>query len=347
MKRLVQIISLLCLLIVNSCRHTDLSVLPPNENMRNIGDFLKNNYDYNLFYEALNYVGLIEKLNTEGPFTVFAVPNFGFHKIGVLTKNDVLKLNKDSLLKALNNYILPIKLQSKDLPTNSLNVKYKTLSGNEISMASQFDDYQKVVRSWDVEGFGVDYSRKDINLLNGTVHELSFHLNFYPELSVQEFLSNKVKYSNFVLGLKKFGLWDKLNNNRMYTIFAPTNGALEQVGITKAWLDEIDVREYLGNRLFGAYILYNRHLFLSDISFLEANFTSSIKDDEYSVNFQVRYENGMNYFNVLLMKPNVFLPISTSFKNNTSISMNNRCTNGIIHQVDHGLVHPKKSKTSN
>ena len=344
MKKIVHTLSLF-ILIISSCSHADLSIAPPSENLRNTGDFLKNNYDYNLFYESLNYVGLIEKLNSEGPFTVFVVPNSAFHKKGILTKNDVLKLNKDSLLEALNNYILPMKLQSKDLPTNGVDVRYKTLSGNEISMASKYSDFYKDVSSWYVQGYFISYLRKNINLINGTIHELEYPFNFFPEQSIQEFLSNRPQYSNFVLGLKKFGIWDKIDENNIYTIFAPTNEALKQVGITHDWLDKTDLSLYNGNRLFGAYIFYNRQLFLSDFNYLSGRYKYNIKDDDHKVEVYAPTPfRGIYDVELWLSKPNVISSIASTTKNQVSLTKNNRCSNGIIHQIDNGFITPNSSK---
>lgn len=347
MKKIVHTLSLL-FLIISSCSHADLSIAPPSENLRNIGDFLKNNYDYNLFYESLNYVGLIEKLNSEGSYTVFVVPNSAFHKKGILTKNDILKLNKDSLLKALNNYILPMKLQSKDLPTNGVDVRYKTLSGNEISMASNINEGDKDITSWYVQGYFISYVQKNINLINGTIHELEYPFNFFPDLSIKDFLSNRPQYNNFVLGLKKFGIWDKLDNNSIYTIFAPTNEALKKIGITKDWLDKTDLNLYNGNRLFGTYILFNKQLFLSDFNYLSGRYKYLIKDDDHIVEVHAPTPfNGIYDVELWVTKPNKHLPIATSINNQASLSKNNRCSNGIIHQIDNGLVAPKDSQISN
>lgn len=327
-----------------SCEHPDLTVPQPNENLRAAGDFIRNNYQFRLLYEALDYTGLYEELNGDGPFTVFAMSDEVFNSIGIYNRADIEACDRDSLRQALAYNVLPVDLPTSDFPTNGIDRRYMTLSGKEIYASSRI--YNEMFW-WYIDG--VSTGRTDVTLANGTLHVLSRPIKYYPDQNLTEWLSEQEEHHVFVEGLKKFGLWEELSEEGPFTIFAPTNAALLSIGITSEWLSEINPDDYRAERLFGAYILYDRHYFLSDYFVIGASITDNrviipIKNDTYSIAWSAQYNMNFSSYDLFLMPPNA-TNISESVAytgSSTDITvMDRRFENGVVHQLQGGLVRPE------
>ena len=208
LKQLINIRSslglVMIILLAGSCKHDDLLIPKPNENIRPAADFIKNNYDFRLLYAALDYTGMVKELNGEGPFTILAVPDRGFNMLGIQTEEQVRKLNKDSLRHALQYHVLKKRrLQVGDIPTNAVDVRFETLAGESIYASA-------ITRGNDYYLDGARINRTDIVLSNGVLHVLNKMMQYHKGKTVQDYLAANPKYSIFVSGLKKFGLWDEL-----------------------------------------------------------------------------------------------------------------------------------------
>ncbi|PYF71651.1 fasciclin domain-containing protein [Pedobacter nutrimenti] len=275
----------------SACKHDDYTVKKSNENIRLAGDFLKNNYDYTLFYAALDYTGILPQLNEKGPFTVLAPNNKAFIELGIQSAADIKKLNRDSLKQAMALHIISRSLRQSDVPVNTVNVEYQSLAGVPVYVSfgtknpANPDEYE-----WTSVLYfnGSRATRKDVQLVNGILHSLDKVMKRYPGKGVQQWLSDRPAYSIFVSGLKKFGLWDELAGKGPFTIFAPNNQAFTNMGISKADIDALDPGKYIGPRLFGAYIQYEKRYFLSDL-----NAFSFINNQNTYENFT---RNGNSYF---------------------------------------------------
>ncbi|GAA4312447.1 hypothetical protein GCM10023149_07810 [Mucilaginibacter gynuensis] len=275
---------LLCTLL-SACKYDDLSVTKPNENFRLAGDFLRNNYDYSLFYEALDYTGLAKTLNEPGPFTVIAPNNTAFNELGIQLPSDIRKLNRDSLRQAMAYHIIPRKLTFADFPVNSVDVRYETLAG--ISLYASFATFNPTYPEYPRNAIyfsGCMVMRKDVPLVNGVLQAVEKVMQQYPGKTVQNWLAERPDYSIFVAGLKKFGLWDELSGAGPFTIFAPKNSAFIEAGITPKVVEQLNTAEYIGPRLFGAYIIYGKDYFISDRDVFETinsegNFILTTRND--------------------------------------------------------------------
>jgi len=261
---------LLCCLLT-ACKHDDYTVVKQNETLRPAGDFLKNDFDYSLFYTALNYTGLIETLNGPGPFTVLAPNNTAFNQLGIQTPGDILKLNHDSLKQAMEYHILPYNLRTTDIPTNGVDVRYKTLTGDSLyaSNATNSASGTAILSPQLYFNGNLISTPKDLTLANGTLQGISKVMKRYPGKTVQAWLAQRPNYSIFVSGLKKFGLWNELATHGPFTIFAPNNTVLTAGGMTQAVVDGLDTSKYIGPRLFGCYIIYNKFYFVADYTIFQ------------------------------------------------------------------------------
>ena len=338
-------------LLLASCKHDDLSMVKPNENLRPGADFIKNNYEMTLFSAALEKLGYTEQLNADGPFTFLVPTDLAFNELGIYRASDFDKMNMDSLKKVIGYHILPIRLTLRDIPTNGVDVRYVTLESSSL--------YASLASTAPGGGFafdelyfsGAEVVRKDVILSNGVLHVLNQVMKPNFDMTTQQWLAQRPDYSVFVAGLKKFNLWEQLSGSGPFTVFAPNNQALEEVGITQETLSAMDANDYKGDLLFGSYLLYDRHFFISDaqvFSIINSNarFQYFLKNDTHFM----EYLAGKNYpsfklsYTLKLRTGNTVYDQVVREVNSTIVGRNdNLCSNGLVHHLVEGLVRPEEA----
>ena len=347
---LLSLVIALSLLLLGACKHDDLTVPMPNENIRPAADFIKNNYEMKLFYAALQKTDYLTQLNTARPFTVLVPTDAAFNRLAIYNPADFNKMNLDSLKKVIGYHIMPRKLRVEDIPSNGVDVRYATLEGSELYVSKASFNPNGGAEN-ELYFSGSDAIRRDVTVANGTIHLLDNVMKPQFEKTVQQWLNQRAEYSVFVKGLKKFNLWDQLATTGPFTVFAPDNKALANVGITDASIDAMDVSKYVGARLFGAYILYDKHFFCSDgqvFSRINSNggINYFLKDDTYYMN----YAGGKFY-------PNFALGFSLTLRSGSGITdfivksvisdltakNDNLCSNGLVHHLVDGLIRPDQA----
>lgn len=279
------VLAILCFAaVLSSCKHENLTVPEPNANIRPAADFIRNNYDFKIFYAALEYTGIAQELNGTGPFTILALPDAAFNQEGITSAADVQRLNKDSLRRVLKYHILKgRRLLTTDVPTNAIDLRYQTMSGNELYLSSVTADKRFFFS-------GSLVTRPDVTLANGVLHVLVKMMKYHKGATVQQFLEKNRRYSIYVTGLKKFGLWNDLAGEGPFTVFAPTDSAFKANDITAADIEVLNPAGYNGRRLFGAYIMRQKHFFISDKFVFkniggEYNYEIAIPNDTWIVRF--------------------------------------------------------------
>lgn len=338
------------ILLLVSCKHDDLTIAPPNENIRPAADFVKNNYEMRLFYAALKKVGYVDQLNGAGPFTVLAPIDAAFNRMGIYNPSDFDKMNVDSLRKVIGYHILPRKLRVSDIPNNGIDVRYATLSEADLYVSRASTNPNGGVEN-ELYFSGSEVTRQDVVLANGNLQVLDNVMKPNFNITVQDWLAGHPDYSVFVSGLKKFNLWEQLAGTTEFTIFAPNNEALKNVGITAASLDEMDASKYQGDLLFGVYILYDRHFFVSDtqvFSKINSNgaFNYYLKNSGYYMTFGggKLYPTFTLSYGLILRPGNG--PADYPIKSATGeiVAKNdNLCSNGLVHHLADGMVTPDQA----
>lgn len=107
---------------------------------------------------AVKAAGLVETLQSEGPFTVFAPTNDAFAALPDGTLDMLLKPeNKDKLVKVLTYHVIPAKVMSTDLKSG---MNAKTVEGEDIMV-----DLSKGAMINDAS-----VKKADIKASNGVVH---------------------------------------------------------------------------------------------------------------------------------------------------------------------------------
>ena len=88
---------------------------------------------FNTLVAALKAAGLVDTLNGQGPFTVFAPSDTAFSKLPAGTVDGLLMPeNKAKLVSILAYHVIPGKVMSKDIAGKKISVK--TVQGNKIAV---------------------------------------------------------------------------------------------------------------------------------------------------------------------------------------------------------------------
>lgn len=263
-------------LIFHSCKKPEILLNAPNEDISSLGGFIGSNFDYTLFNAALQYSGLLDTLNTNGPFTVLAPDNNAFNEIGIYRASDFQQMDKDSLREVLSHHILPYQLIAENIP-EGIDISMATLDQGEIlvsktSSTRSFEVYN--TGTGRIENITVNHkllyfsgsivTAEDIVFSNGVLYDLKKVIKSNKGKNVQEWLESHPDYSILVAGLKQFGLWAELGLAGPFTVFAPTNDVFLANGLTADVISQLDIDTYKGERLFGAYIMYGKRYFILD-----------------------------------------------------------------------------------
>lgn len=375
-----------------SCDKPTILLNQPNEDVRSLGGFISNNYNYTLLAAAMEYTGLLDTLNKPGDYTLLAADNAAFKELGLHSTADIKRLDRDSLRRVLAHHILPYVLREDDVPVDVPDLRYITLSGDSlyVSRVTSTLTWDKMVKRGGMNSFasnsgitfsGIDGIDMDKNFSNGVLHTVSKLVNLFSEMTIQEWLERDPNYSVFVAGLKKFNLWDVLSKKGPFTVFAPRNLYLENAGITQNFVDTLRTENFIGSRLFGSYIMYDKFYFVLDYDFYlhrdqQYWFFTPLKDDPgtYQIFFgsSAKRPESISDISNDVLRTEYGLGISRSpmpnsdgtaylgaysymrdgksrpFSLGLSKTLNdNVCRNGLIHDLQGVLVIPDKARTSN
>lgn len=138
---------------------------------KNIVENAMNSKDHTTLVAAVKAAGLVETLQSNGPFTVFAPTNAAFSKLPAGTVEMLVKPeNKATLTNILTYHVVPGKVSAQDLWdwTKKNDGKYmtKTVQGEELTFWSKGKDmYIK-----DAKGNSARITIADVNQSNGVIH---------------------------------------------------------------------------------------------------------------------------------------------------------------------------------
>jgi len=131
---------------------------------KNIVQNAVNSKDHTTLVAAVKAAGLVETLESKGPFTVFAPTNTAFGKLPAGTVDTLVKPeNKATLTKILTYHVVPGKYAAADLTDGK---KLKTAEGEELTVKK---DDGKV---WivDAKGGKSMVTSSNVNQSNGVIH---------------------------------------------------------------------------------------------------------------------------------------------------------------------------------
>jgi transforming growth factor-beta-induced protein len=140
---------------------------------RNIVENAVNSADHTTLVAAVQAAGLVETLQGEGPFTVFAPTNAAFDALPDGTVETLLmEENRDTLVKVLTSHVVARNLSADDLiswarASNDGFYHFRTVSGAALSAQVQPSGALFI---YDESGNAYRVSIADVNQSNGVIH---------------------------------------------------------------------------------------------------------------------------------------------------------------------------------
>ena len=137
----------------------------------NIVQNAMNSKDHTTLVAAVKAAGLVDTLQSPGPFTVFAPTNEAFAKLPAGTVDTLLKPeNKKTLTNVLTYHVVPGRLSAKDLMekirAGNGKAMLKTVEGEDLTFA------EKDGRLWisDAKGGSAQVTIRNVMQSNGVIH---------------------------------------------------------------------------------------------------------------------------------------------------------------------------------
>jgi len=191
-----------------------------------VAEYVSYDPNFSILLQALYKADLVNVLQGEGSFTVFAPTNAAFTALFTqLGVSGIADLSKETLTPILLYHVLGEEKKSSGLSEGYLN----TLSPAQNSYASL-----KISTMGGVKlNKDINVVAADVDVKNGVIHAIDKVL--LPPSVVDIALANE-SFSILVQAVVKAGLVETLNGTGPFTIFAPTNAAFEKfftkLGIT-------------------------------------------------------------------------------------------------------------------
>jgi uncharacterized surface protein with fasciclin (FAS1) repeats len=138
---------------------------------KNIIENASNSKDHTTLVAAVKAAGLVETLQSKGPFTVFAPTNAAFEKLPVGTVENLLKPeNKAMLSSVLTYHVVAGRMSSADvakaIKAGNGKAEFKTVQGGTLTAMMSGND----VVLKDSKGNTSKITIMDVNQSNGVIH---------------------------------------------------------------------------------------------------------------------------------------------------------------------------------
>jgi uncharacterized surface protein with fasciclin (FAS1) repeats len=138
---------------------------------KNIVQNAVNSKDHTTLVAAVKAAGLVDTLQSPGPFAVFAPTNEAFAKLPAGTVDTLLKPeNKKTLTNVLTYHVVPGRLSAKDLMekirTGNGKAMLKTVEGEDLTFAEK----DGKLWIWDAKGGSAQVTIRNVMQSNGVIH---------------------------------------------------------------------------------------------------------------------------------------------------------------------------------
>src|SRR5215467_7246596 len=138
---------------------------------KNIVQNAVNSKDHTTLVAAVKAAGLVDTLQSPGPFTVFAPTNDAFAKLPAGTVDTLLKPeNKKTLTNVLTYHVVPGRLSANDLMekirAGNGKAMLKTVEGADLTFAEK----DGKLWIWDAKGDSAQVTIRNVMQSNGVIH---------------------------------------------------------------------------------------------------------------------------------------------------------------------------------
>jgi transforming growth factor-beta-induced protein len=207
----------------NGVIHVIDSVILPG---KTVVDMLVNDGRFTTLVAAVEAAGLVETLQSEGPFTVFAPTDEAFAKLPAGTVEALLQ-DIPTLTSILLYHVVPGDLLAADVVA----ADYLTTAQGE-SVRIKVEDDKAYINEAQI-------TSTDIQASNGVIHVIDTVIQ--PGNTTVDVLVNDGRFTTLVAAVEAAGLVDALNGEGPLTVFAPTDEAFAKLpaGTVDALLQDI------------------------------------------------------------------------------------------------------------
>jgi transforming growth factor-beta-induced protein len=190
------------------------------------------NSDFSTLVAAVKAAELVDTLQSEGPFTVFAPTNAAFETLPAGTVEDLLKPeNKEQLAEILTYHVVDGKVMAADLEDGQ---EVETVQGGILTVGID----GAAVTLTDENDNTVNVIDTDIDAGNGVIHVIDGVVRpagDEPDSGSGEEATGTIvdvavgnpDFSTLVTAVQTAGLAETLAGEGPYTVFAPTNAAFD------------------------------------------------------------------------------------------------------------------------
>lgn len=278
------------------------------EPMPSIAAIAAGDENFSTLVTALDAAGLVETLDGEGDFTVFAPTNDAFAALG--SDLDAVLADKELLTQVLLYHVVDGKVMSPDAIALAGN-DVETLSGDMISLSLDGDNL--MINDAMVTTADIEASNGVIHVIDAVLIPPSDEMADEPLPSIAEIAAGDERFTTLVTALQQAGLVETLAGEGEFTVFAPTNDAFAALGSD---LDAV----LADNELLTQVLLY--HVLDGAVDAetamtLDGEMVETLSGDSFSVSLS----DGSLYINDAMV-----------------IIADIQASNGIIHVIDAVLV---------
>ncbi len=138
---------------------------------KNIIENAVNSKDHTTLVAAVKAAGLVETLQSPGPFTVFAPTNAAFAKLPKGTVETLLRPQmKEKLVAVLTYHVVAGRISARDMmdaaKKNGGKATYKTVEGEDITVETKGN----TLTIWDAKGSASKVTIQNVFQSNGVIH---------------------------------------------------------------------------------------------------------------------------------------------------------------------------------
>lgn len=220
----------------NGVIHAIDQLLVPDSYLDVVG-IVSKRYSLQSLEDAVVNADLASTLQGDGPFTVFAPTNAAFSNV------DLSGLSQQEIQDILTYHVLPSEVLSGDLQAAQT---VTTVNGEELTIEAAGG----TVTLTDNSGQTYEVVQADLEGTNGVVHIIDGVLN--PAPNIVDVATEAGNFTTLLSALQDAGLASTLEGAGPFTVFAPTDNALQ--GVDLSGFSNEELTEILSYHVIGANI---------------------------------------------------------------------------------------------
>lgn len=199
-----------------ACDDEKSNITPPVTLPATVVDVAASSTSFSTLVAALQTAGLVETLQGDGPFTVFAPTDAAFEALPPLALNKVIG-DTELLTEVLTYHVVPGSYLAEDVVSLT---SAPTANGKPLAIS---------VDGGEVFIDGARVTQTDLVAENGVVHVIDAVLLPEPVLDVVETAQSSGAFSILLSGLEAAGLTETLKGEGPFTVFAPSDQAFDRL----------------------------------------------------------------------------------------------------------------------